>query len=269
MLVLPNRRCGTPEKGALYMVSRESVFGTLALFTAIASPLPAEVRNSRKPEVVDTSRTLTGLAGLIHPDPHVSFGRFARLPRIGIADFWGQSRGYRNVWDCVEETRRLGVCRKVANVFDVPLPCPVLMLHAEAVITPGRAWSSVGGWLFGQGIEWDVAYYQGEDATDIVTVEKQPWREVGSLGRVGDDDFSWHPYVELWGVVSKLRERRLFSKFRDECSIRFEEGVFGLSWISDFVYTLKDDEAEVPVHLAEKGVVGALTQDDPRVKEVE
>lgn len=270
MLVLPNRRCGKVKKGAMYMVSRKSVLGTLLPFTAIASPLPGEVRNPRKPEVIDTSRTLTGLAGLIHVDPHVSFGRFARLPRVGLADFWGKSAGYVNVWDCIEETQRLGICRRVAQIPDVPLPCPVLMLHAEAVVDVD--WISVRYWLGGRGIRWDFQGVQvlrkyvedGQPLQDCRTVgvEDQPWREAHSLARKGDDDFMWHPYAKLWEVIPQLKKRRLFGRFREECSVRFEEGIFGLAWITDFAWCLREGEKEVPDHLAAKGVIPAVAEGD-------
>lgn len=259
MLVLPNRRCGKVALGGLYAVSRKSVFGTLAPFTAIASPLPAEVRNPRRPEVIDTARTLCGLAGLVHVDPHVTLGRFARLPKIGLADYFGRSQGYRSTWDCIEETQRLGVCRRVAQVPNVPLPCPVLMLHAEAVVDADV--DVMREWLFEEGI---VVFAQSGRVYDT-NLEDQPWREASSLGRKGDDNFMWHPHVGLWRIIPHLRERRLFKRFRTDCGVRFEEGVFGLSWITDFCYTLKDDEVEVPLPLAMKGVVGAYAEDDSRV----
>ena len=277
MIVLPDRRCGTVEKGGLYMISRKSIFGTLRPFTALAAPLAAEIANVRRPEVVDIARTLCGVAGLIHLDPHVDFGRFAKLPKIGLADFWGKAAGYVNTWDCVEETQRLGVCRRIANVPSVPLPCPILMLHAEAVVEPFN-WIAMWYWLHDRhGIEWDVQGVQvlrkyvedGQPLQDcrVVGVGDQPWREANSLGRAGDDDFMWHPYVGLWHIIPQLRERRLLKKFREECSVRFEEGIFGVSWISDFCLVLEDDQDEVLGHLAVKGVIPALTENDPRVKE--
>jgi len=271
VIALPNRRCGKVTPGGLYAVSRMSAFGTLLPFTAVAAPLPAEVANARKPEIVDTARTLCGLAGLVHLDPHVDIGRFARLPKIGVADYWGQSQGYKSVWDCVEETQRLGVCRRVANVPSVPLPTPVLMLHAEAVMDVSgqraRDWlTEQFGWTAEQEPAWASSVYS--DRFGMVDVEDQPWREAHSLGREGDDDFMWHPHVKLWEIMPQLRKRRLFSKFRGECGVRFEEGVFGLSWITDVAYVLKRGEKEVPNHLAARGVIAAVAQDDSRAREV-
>lgn len=276
MIVLPNRKCGKVKSGGLYAIGRKGVFGTLLPFTAIAAPLPAEVANPRKPQVVDTARTLTGLAGLVNYDEAAIIGRFARLPKIGLADYWGQSQGYRNVWDVVEETQRFGICRRVANVPSVPLPCPVLVLHAEAVMSvpPSRSGVTIKSWLDGYGIRWDFQGVQAlreyvEDVQPLlVSVDDQPWREAHSLGRKGDDDFMWHPYTDLWRIIPELKRHQLFKRFRQECSARFEQGVFGISWLTDFCYVLKDDETEVPAHLAERGVVGAFAQDDLRAKEV-
>jgi hypothetical protein len=266
VIILPNRKCGTPVKGGTYGISRMALGGGLKPLTALAAPLPAEIANPRKPQLVDTARTLTADVGLWAPDPDWDYqGRFARLPRTGLADFFGVSQGYRNFWDVLFETSVKGLCRRVAQPLDIPLPCPVLLMHSQVVVDAD--WVDVEEWLREQGIEWAPGHLDSTPeglVRNTAMMDDQPWREAQSLGHTGDDDFLWHPHSLLWQAIATLCERRLLAKFVRECDVQFGQGVGGLSWLTDWAMVLREDQDEVPDHLARKGVIAAVTEDDPR-----
>jgi hypothetical protein len=243
--------------------------GTLLPFTALVAPFPAEIENPRAQQAISISATLENATGLWLPDG-TSQKSFAGLPVYGVADLWGKGAGYKTVWDVIEETRQKGVCRRIPQVPEVELPCPILMMHMDAVVSRTyRAPHDLKVWLHGHGVEWSMT--GGEDEPpgyQLGTVSGQPWHsEAESLGRVGDDDFMWHPYVKLYKKIAGLKEEKLFSEFCRQFGM--EQGVFGLSWITKFAYVLGEGETEVPDHLKAKGVEAAVGEDDPRAKFLE
>jgi len=179
-------------------------------------------------------------------------GPFAGLPQYGVADLWGKSFGYDHVWDVIEETRRLGVSRRISGVPSLTPPYPVLMMHVEGFVSV-----PTGDWQF-------VDRY-----FDVAEIDTRPWRDAESLGRVGDDSYLLHPHTEFYKFVSDMDRDDTLDDFMEYTRTEFHQGVFGLSWITDIVYVLGRNDTEVPEKYADRGVVAAVTQDDPRAEDVD
>lgn len=265
LVVLPSRKCGTPKKGGLYSISLMSPNGTLEPFTALVAPQPAEIDNPRSPQVVSIPATLESEIGGLHFPTGQESRLWKSIPSVGLADLWGVGAGYKDTWDAVAETKAKGICRRVAKVSDLRTPIPVLMMHMEAVVTLPETvtWDEVNAWLD----ERDIEPVQTYDPDAAVFIHDKPYLDEEKLGRVGCDTFLWHPYIKLYMLLSELRARRLRTKFLREFDVSLTQGIFGLSWITAFVYVLGEDEDTVPDELAQKGVLSAITEDDPRREE--
>jgi len=273
-LVLSNRKCGRVRGGGLYATGVLSPEGTLLPFTAIAAPFEAHVPNPRAPAYIDVPATLQRV-GLVSDAGNPAYAEpFAKLPRLGIVDLWGMSAGYETAWDVIEETCRLGISRRIAQVPSLQVPYPVLMAHKNAVVDFAhlefvddwlRDWAERQPW--GEGMSptepgWGYEYDTGKGFS--VLYNEHSWLGAESLGRVGDDDYLWHHYVDLLWAVGQLTAQGVLDKFLHETGSELREGVFGLSWVTAIAYVLKPHETEVPEHLAEKGVVAAVPEGDPR-----
>ena len=266
MIVLPNRRCGKVKGGGLYGVSQSSPLGTLKAWTWLVAPLMGDTANPRTQEIIDVQTTLEGWGGLVYPSNRRT-DSFAGLPDYGIADHWGTSF-YKTPWDVAEEVARLGVCRRVSEgvlkrAQEFPLPLPVFAIHGRAGVDFDP--EGAQAWLEESGIEWGgLVDHEG----GLYDVFSQPWKFADSLGRVGDDDYSWHPHALLYQVMRELLDKRLFTAFEQEESLLFEAAVFGLSWITSWVWVVPqgEDEDDMPNELQDMGVLPAYGVDDPRAQ---
>lgn len=252
MFIMMNRKCGKVKGGGLYLVGEPSPDGTLLAFTAIAAPFEARIAHPRNHQIVDVPTTLLKADGL-RVDGNDSF---AGLPKIGIADLWGKSAGYTTVWDVIAETATKGISRRVAHIPDIPRPFPILMMHMNTVLNIPNPNAAVE-WLLDHGITINEEVYP---------LFGMPWRGAESLGHVGDKTYLDHPYVALWAALAAL-DPELMQMFLEYHQIEFRQGVCGLSWITQAVYVLKDDETDVPEELAEKGVIAGIGESDPRAAE--
>lgn len=255
LLVLPNRKCGRVRPG-LYLVGRGSPGGHLRRFTAIAAPFFAITPSPQAPFQIDVPTTLKR-AEYLRTDGTEEFGQ---LPRVGIADLWGASAGYTNVWDVIAETRQYGITRRVAWIPDIPRPFPVLMLHVKAyynhAIGAGRAALHLED-LFGKSknTNW--------------TLDFMPWHVAGmppnpyKLGTVNCPDFMEHPHVDLWRqeASSDPHVRGELVHFKNLCGTELKQGVFGLSWVTDAVQVLRQGQDPSEVRT---GCLPAVGEDDPR-----
>jgi len=256
LVVLPDRKCGTPRKG-LYMTGELSPSGTLLPFTALAAPFEAIIAHPRSYQKVDIWETLYHANGLRTSG---CAPPFAGLPQQGIADLWGKSAGYECVYDVAIETCMKGICRRIAKVPDLETPFPVLMMHMHAVVDapiPEMAWD----WLETMGIEWSRT--QGiENPIDVLD---RPWQAASSLGRVGDQDYMTHPHFDLWRVISEMAvNENYLDWWLEDNQVELRQGVFGLGWITKVVYVLGKDDEEVPEAYADRGVLPAVNTHDPR-----
>jgi hypothetical protein len=219
--------------------------------------------------LVGIAETLLGEVGLQPPSGEA----FAGLPLVGVADLWGKSAGYETVWDVIAETQAKGISRRIANVPDLEVPYPVLMMHMDADIyssqeayTPSvSVWDiEITKWFEMKRAEFDGSPFVLSGAHDLWA---QPFVVAESLGRKGDDDFMYHPHVKLYTAIHELKKVKLYNEFRFEFNIYVDQGIFGLSWITSICYVLGEDETEVPPALAKRGVEAAVGEDDPRAAE--
>lgn len=254
LFVLPKRKCGTPRSG-LYLVSRMSPSGSLLPFTALAAPFESMIANPRSYQVVDMPSTLLNLGLTFDSDLEPTHN----LPKYGIADMWGMSAGYPFVWDAIEETRRLGVSRRVANIPDIPFPIPVLMMHMHAMWDMPGTGETALNWLC-DNFGWEsLSEHNGVAAS----TPSMPWCLAKSLGHVGDDDYLWHPYARLWELIPQIDRDERLEWFLEWFQVEQRPGVFGLSWITHAAYVLGPGETEVPAKWADRAVP-AVSETDPR-----
>lgn len=250
LLVLPNRRCGRVRPG-LYLVGRRSPHGTLNAFTAIAAPFEAVIPYNRSYFVIDVPTTLTG-GHWLRTDGNAEFGG---LPRLGIADLWGKSVGYESVWDIIQETRLLGLTRRVSQIPDIPRPFPVLMMHVDAYFDIPLL-----------SLFMDILNNHEVHVDDML--EDKSWTRLydKSIGRRGDPDFMDHQYVYLYEMQKVLERTGDWDGILEDCRVEMRQGVFGLSWVTDAVEVLPHDRNHVREDLAERGVLPAVSVDDPRAE---
>lgn len=264
MIIMHRRKCGTP-RGGLYAVGEMGPGGTLEPCTALVAPLEAEVTNPRAAEKVHIDQTLTSGFGLVPPDGHEPT-RFAGLPVVGLADLWGKSAGYRTAWDVLEETMAKGIARRIPKVPDVTLPCPVLMMHMDAVIKPKSQ--------NGRNVAVDMALFDSPALTkgSWAALVEQPWLEAESLGRAGDETYLDHLHVHFWSAWRNhiFNEPGSYAKHElKRMEIDLVQGIIGIGWINAFVQVLEPDQYNVDPKLAAQGVVPGLAPNDPRVQDYE
>jgi hypothetical protein len=194
---------------------------------------------------------------------------YSGTPAVGLADLWGKSAGYRSVYDVIEETQALGPCRRIARIPDVELPCPVLMMHMDAVLFTDAGGNPDGSKL----AAWLSPYLldQWEPENEVGHWLSRPWQdyEGSRLGRVGCDTWVEHPYVHLYEAIRALKKKRKYSAFLAEFGLAEYPAVFGLTWFTYWARVLGPDETEDDMSQAEieAGVIPAYTQDDPRAQE--
>ena len=273
--VLPNRRCGTVKQGGLYACGELSPYGTLNAFTALVAAFDSEIANPRAAQAISIPQTLEYL--MLCP-PGGNDREYKHLPAVGFADLWGKCY-YPTVWSVIEETMEKGISRHIAQVPDIPLPAPVLMMHMDAVIEPPDAPDSPFKHTFTpedcqyQALEpmlakLNVTWHYANDMGMTPTVRPFKWHDdaVPSLGHRGDPTFMDHPYVSLYRAFSDLQDTKKLKKFLKDNKVNQAQGLFGLSWITKYVYVLKDDEDTVPDKFAHAAwaVEPGVGVDDPR-----
>jgi len=279
MLVLGNRKCGSPQEGGCYGVSMFGDRGTMLPWTWLPAPVPAKVENPRRQEIVDVRNTLLGEASLVHPDSYLETSSLAGLPLHGLADQWGETH-YKTVVDVAYESTSLGICRRMSPQIikmcqGLPTPIPVLAIHKLADMGDIRR-SDVKRWLADHDIYWSPFVDIDPLPPPDCHIYDQPWKDAESLGRIrwdgekrdADDNFGWHRYVTLYKIVAQLKQRKLFTTFVRECNITFEPAIFGIGWIAGFAWVVPGDknEDDMPNSLKDIGVLPVYRSSDSRVE---